>query len=875
MKSQQIRNSFLKYFKSRGLPVLPSSSLVPQGDPTLLFTAAGMVQFKANFLGLDKSLKGATTCQKCLRTTDIDNVGFTSRHLTFFEMLGNFSFGDYFKKEAIAWAWDYLTKELGLDARRLYVSIYKGGIAPRDAEAYNIWAKIISKDRIFELGEKDNFWTMGPTGPCGPCSEIYYDFTPTAACPECQTKGIACDCGRFVEIWNLVFTQFNRLEDGSLEPLPQKNIDTGMGLERLCMAVQDVKNPFDTDLFVPIQEHAKKILLVEGKTALETSALRIVADHIRAAVFLLSEGLLPSNEGRGYILRRLIRRAARYGKLIGRETPFLNELVPTVIGVFHEIYPELITNSAHIILALRNEETAFFKTLADGEQRLQNLIKNSPSKISGQEAFYLYETYGFPFELTKEILAEKGIAVDEESFYAAQEKAKISSKVEVDKFEKEKATALQALAGKGLASTFTGYQNLTEEAKVIALLNKEYQPVDFLDQDGYALFDKTPFYAESGGQIGDIGTVEKDNETIARVLDTQKPLGQLILHKVAISKGKISLGNTLTLKVDEIARFRTSSNHTAVHIINAALKKILGDSVRQAGSYVSPEKLRFDYTTPQAPTTAQLGAIWGAANDIIARNLKVEAQVRPLSDAKELKATLLVGEKYVDPARFLIIGGEGFKNPLDRVSLELCGGTHVKSTGEVMALRLIKDSAVSAGVRRIEAIAGLSAVDYLKEHANTSLVLGKLLNVKPEDLIKKTETLLKAEKDLKKEIADLRRQLLSGNCASPAREEIALKDGGTLLAFNAENTEIKELRNLADGFAAKNSGKIILVSTDKDGRKSFVVKSFAGGPDAGKLCKTIAGLVNGSGGGRAEFAQGGGVALPWQEFCAKIKAALS
>jgi alanyl-tRNA synthetase len=873
MKSQNLREKFLDYFKQKGLPVTPSSPLIPHGDPTLLFTAAGMVQFKANFLGLKKNLKGAVTCQKCLRTTDIDNVGFTKRHLTFFEMLGNFSFGDYFKKEAIEWAWDYLTRELKIDKDRLYVSIYKGGIAPRDEEAYNIWAGLLDKSRIFELGEKDNFWTMGPAGPCGPCSEVYYDFGEESGCPECKNKMITCECGRYVEIWNLVFTQFNRLEDGKLEPLPQKNIDTGMGLERLCMVMQNADNPYDTDLFEPIIENAKKILGINGETPLETTALRIIADHIRAASFLISEGVLPSNEGRGYVLRRLIRRAARYGKLTGRETPFLYELVPAVIAVYKNIYPELQTNILHIKNALKTEGEAFFRTLNDGEEKLREIIKNNPREVSGAEAFNLYETYGFPFELTKEILSAENIEMDEDGFYAAQEEAKKSSKANTDEFEKEKVVILQELEGKNKPTNFTGYETLTDEGEVIALLDKEYKPVEVLSGEGFLILDKTPFYAENGGQVGDVGVIEKDGETILRVLDVQKPLEKLFLHKVSVIKNSVKIGDKLSAKVDAQTRLRTAANHTAIHVLNAALKKILGETVRQAGSFVSPQKLRFDYTVPKIPTPEQMAEVWSVANDIVAANLKVETQIRPIADAKEFNATILLGEKYADPARFVFIGKEGFKNPLDRASLELCGGTHVKNTGEIMAIRLLKDSAVSAGVRRIEAVAGLSAIDYLKETADKALFAGNLLNISVEELDHKIESMLKAEKDLRREIANLRHKLLSGSSVEGAREEIKLKNNFAAVVFNAENTEAKELRSLADNMAAKNAGKVIIISTDKDGKKSFVIKSFKGGPDADALTKRISCLINGRGGGRADFAQGGGEAMSFDNFTEELKRA--
>ncbi len=870
MNSQNIRNSFLNYFHKKGLPIIPSSPLIPHGDPTLLFTSAGMVQFKANFLGLKKNLKNATTSQKCLRTTDIDNVGFTKRHLTFFEMLGNFSFGDYFKNEAISWAWDYLTNELKIDKSRLYVSIYKGGIAPRDEEAYNAWAKLIDPERIYEFGEDDNFWTMGPTGPCGPCSEIYYDFGEEKGCPECAKNGIACNCGRFVEIWNLVFTQFNRLEDGTLEKLPQRNIDTGMGLERLCMVMQNVDNPFDTDLFTPIINQAKLILGIKGETAAEISALRIIADHTRASSFLLSEGVLPSNEGRGYILRRLIRRAVRYGKLHGRTQPFLNQLVPSLLSIYKDIYPQLVVNSTHIISALRTEENAFFKTLNDGEQRLQEILKNNPQELSGQEAFNLYETYGFPIELTKEILAEKNIKLDEKGFEKAREQAKENSRADIDEFEKEKVLTMQQLESKLPATVFTGYDTFDQEAQILALLSKDYKITDTLDTEGYLITDKTSFYAQSGGQTGDIGSIEINAEDTARITDTQKPLEKLYLHKVNIIKGKISKGQKILLKVNQLTRFKASENHSAVHVLNAALRKILGDEVHQAGSFVSPDKLRFDYTISCAPTRAQLLSVWSEANAIIAQNLKIETQVRPLKDAKELGATVLLGETYADPARFVLIAKDGFKDPMNRASLELCGGTHVRTTGEIMTIRILKESAVSAGVRRIEAVAGLSAVENLKHDANIALATSKILNTAISDVLKKVQSLLDNELLLKKENAELKRKLLSGKDNS-AHQEISLKDGTKLIAFNAENTEIKQLRTLADNMADKNPSKVILISTDKDGRKSFIVKSFKGGADANKLAKAVASVINGKGGGKPDFAQGGGEACSWQDFLKKIK----
>lgn len=870
MKSQDVRQTFLNYFKKRGLPVLPSSPLIPHGDPTLLFTSAGMVQFKANFLGLKKNLKNATTCQKCVRTTDIDNVGFTKRHLTFFEMLGNFSFGDYFKKEAISWAWDFLTNELKIDKDRLYVSIYKGGIAPRDEEAYEAWSKLVSKDRIYEFDEKDNFWTMGPTGPCGPCSEIYYDFGEDKGCPDCAKNGIACDCGRFVEIWNLVFTQFNRLEDGTLELLPQKNIDTGMGLERLCMVMQNVDNPFDTDLFTPIATHAKKILHIDGDTKEEQTILRIVCDHIRSSCFLIAEGVLPSNEGRGYILRRIIRRAARYGRLAGRTSPFMWELVPTVVEMYYKQYPELQNSILHITNTLKAEGAAFYRTLTEGEERLAELLKDNPKEISGEEAFYLYETYGYPFELTKEILAEKGIKIDEEGFYTAQEKAKESSKKLASEFDKERVITIQKLEGMFGATQFIGYEELSAKAKIIALLNKDFKEVNSLDKEGYAVFDKTPFYAESGGQVGDIGLIYKNNEAVARITDTQKPLERIFLHKIALVKGKLEVGEKVFLQVDELTRTKTAANHTSVHLINAALKKIFGEQVRQAGSYVDSERFRFDYTLSGAPQQSKLIAVISEANNLILQRLPVETQVRPLSDASELGATTLLGETYADPARFVLIAKDGFKDPMNRASLELCGGTHVKNTGDIMVIRVLKDSAVSNGVRRIEGVGGLSAIEVLKSMANAAKAVSLRLNTSVEEIDNRVSTLLKAEKELRKEVLNLRQKLASQE-ATDNIEKFTLKDGAKLVIFDAKDTPVKELRTLADNLADKNKDCAVLVASGDDTKRSFVVKSFEGGLKAGDLVKNISSALNGRGGGRPDFAQGGIQNATWQDLTKLVK----
>ena len=653
--STDIRNSYLNFFKDKGLVLRPSSSLVPQSDPTLLFTSAGMVQFKANFLGIDNSLKNATTCQKCVRTTDIDSVGFTERHLTFFEMLGNFSFGDYFKKEAIAWAWEYLTQTLGLPADKLYVSVYKGGVAPRDNEAYEIWKQYVPEERIFALGEADNFWTMGPTGPCGPSSEIYYDFGEKG-CPNPHCD-ITCECGRFVEIWNIVFESYNRQEDGTFLALPHNNIDTGMGLERLCMAVQGGKNVFETDLFTPLIRQAQKDLHITGDTKEQTAALRIIADHARSSSFLIAEGILPSNEGRGYILRRLIRRAARYARLMGNDKPYLYTLVPVVQQIFAGLYPEIDKNAAHIQDVLKQEETIFLKTLVTGEEKLAQLLAGGAQQISGEEVFHLHETYGFPLELTKEIAAAKGIHIDEEGYKKAKAQAQAKSRSYADEFSKGKVITLQKLENTLPATHFTGYETLTQAAHVLALLNENFEPADTLTGNGYAVFDATPFYAESGGQVGDKGAIFDGNRQIAQVTDVQKPLGKIYLHQV---KGTLSQGQAVTLCVDKNLRRRAQANHSAIHLVNAALRQVFGSSVHQSGSFVSPERFRFDYTLSKTPSAQELSQVWQIANQAAQDALPVTCQVRPLADAEKLGAVTLLGETYADPARFVLMGGIRF-----------------------------------------------------------------------------------------------------------------------------------------------------------------------------------------------------------------------
>ena len=781
-------------------------------------------------------------------------------------MLGNFSFGDYFKNEAIAWAWDYLTGVLGISPDKLYVSIYKGGIAPRDEEAYNAWLKYVPKERIFELGEADNFWTMGPTGPCGPCSEIYYDFGDKGCKnPHCD---ITCDCGRFVEIWNIVFESYNRLEDGSLQPLPQNNIDTGMGLERLCMVMQHKQNIFETDLFTPLTDAAKKALHIEGKTPLEISALRIIADHVRSSSFLIAEGILPSNEGRGYILRRLIRRAARYAKLMGGKEPFLYTLAKKVGEIFEGLYPEIDQNLKHIEDVLKAEETLFLKTLQTGEEKLAELLARKGKTLSGKDAFYLHETFGFPLELTREIAAAKGIKVDEEGYEKAKEEASAKSRSYADEFSKEKVKILQGLEQAYPATVFTGYDTLAQNARVLTLLNTEFEEVKTLSGEGYAVFDKTSFYAESGGQVGDTGLVLKDGQTAARILDVQKPIGKIFLHKV---DGTLTAGDEVLLQVNSEARRRAAANHSAIHVINAALRQVFGDGVHQSGSYVSPQRLRFDYTLSKTPTAEEWKKVWAIVQQAIDAALPVACQERPLKDAAKLGAVTLLGETYADPARFVLMGGS-FEEPEKKYSLELCAGTHVSNTAQIITVVPIKEGSLSAGVRRIEAVAGPAALDSLKGINAEMEEMAARLTVPVADVAQRLHALMDELRGVKKRYTEFREKTLAAGGLSQVT--FTMKNGATLVMQNAEGAQPRELRAIADTVSQKYDKAVVIVTTDREGKRSFVVKTVGQLPNTNALeiAKMIAADLNGRAGGRPDFAQGGGEAKkPWQEFMSSLK----
>jgi len=864
MKSYEIRKGFLDFFAKNGHPVVASGPLIPQGDPSLLFTSAGMVQFKPYYLGLKTDMKRAASSQKCFRTTDIDNVGKTIRHLTFFEMLGNFSFGDYFKEESLKWGYEFLVKEMSLNPEKLYFSIYKGGVAPKDEEAARIWEKILPAglhSHIFEMGE-DNFWAMGDTGPCGPCSEIYYDRGEQFSHKGCSGPG--CSCDRYIEIWNHVFTQFDKQADGTLRPLPKKNIDTGMGLERLAFVVEGKYSPFETSLFYPVIEgflNLNPSVKYDGNSP-EAGGFRIISDHLRGAAFLISEGVIPSNEGRGYVLRRLIRRAERFGMIMGVRDSFLHKLVDLVIGIFKDQYPQLRKNREHIISALRYEEDGFLETLANGEKYLNELMERSSGVINGREAFSLYETYGFPFELTREIALKNGLKADEDGFLAARKEAQDTAKGAWKSSGEKDAFLFQKAEEKLSETEFTGYEKTEDSGRLTGIVSAEGALLDSAQSgECWLVFDKTPFYAESGGQLADTGAVFEGEKRIAEVLDVQKPVGKVFYHKARLN-APVKKGVPLRLVVDGLKRKKTAANHTATHLLNAALKKVFGENTRQAGSLVSDEKFRFDYTVSKTPEWTEILEVERIANEAARAGYRVFKRVRPLADADSLGATVLPGEKYSDPARFILINGGGFEKAKDRYSLELCGGTHVDDLRDVFFLKITRESSLSRGVRRIEGVAGYAAVEYVGGRAESlESLMSEFSADKPENLA----VLINKYKSEIKALRDEMRKIKTGSAglSGGKREEFPIKGGVTLISEEISDPDVKILRALSDKLRNETRNSLIFLYSLKDGKINFTLSlssdlkdpSF----DASAEARKISGLFEGRAGGRKDFAQGGGV----------------
>ncbi|MDR0822229.1 MAG: alanine--tRNA ligase [Endomicrobium sp.] len=854
-QSSQIRQEFLDFFKKNGATVIPSDSLIPSGDKSLLFTSAGMVQFKQHFLGQSKdAFTRATSCQKCFRTSDIEQVGLTTRHLTFFEMLGNFSFGDYFKKESIAWGWEFLTKNMGLPIDKLYITIYKD-----DDEAGEIWKKIVPASRITKMGDDTNFWNMGDTGPCGPCSEIYIDLGEDVGCGK-PTCSVGCDCDRYLEIWNHVFTQFDKQADGSLKPLPRKNIDTGMGLERIVAAVNGKKSIFDTDLFTPIMDAASELLKVKNEGA-QISKLRMIADHARAVTFLISDGILPSNEGRGYVLRRILRRALRQGKLFGYDKPFISDLSSTVFKIMEPAYPELSSRLANIQSIIKLEEEKFLETLHSGEDILSEIINSYKSKkakiIGGQDVFKLYDTYGFPYDLTKEIAAEQGLNIDEKGFKDEQKKAQEKSRAAWGGSGEKDISFYSVIHKKAGDTKFTGYDNFEDEGEVLALIKdgKEISELKAGDS-GEIVLSQTAFYAESGGQTADRGLLESADFS-AQVEDVFKPIGSLFVHKVKIIKGSVKVKDNIKTKIDIERRLQIARHHTSTHLLQKALRETFGDHITQAGSLVTKDYLRFDFTHFAQIKKEDLIKIEQRINAVIRANMPVTIKSMKIDEARASGAMALFGEKYGDIVRTISVKEEGADKPY---SMELCGGTHISRTGDIGFFKIISESSIGSGLRRIEAAVGAAAEKFvLQEEENISKIV-KLLKTSYGESVEQTQKLMEHLEILKTELLSLKSHIASQNIDSYIKN-IQEVGGFKFLPLLIENADIKSLRDLSDNLRQKLGSAAILLVSAGDDKSSFIVSLtddyVKKGLNAGKIAKSFAQEIEGSGGGKPDFAQGG------------------
>ncbi len=847
MKGRELRQKFLKYFESKGHRIVKSSSLIPANDPTLLFTNAGMNQFKDVFLGKEKrDYKRAASCQKCVRAggkhNDLENVGKTARHHTFFEMLGNFSFGDYFKKEAIEYAWEFITEVLNIDKSRLYVSVYKD-----DDEAFEIWHKHIglAEDRIYRFGEKDNFWQMGDTGPCGPCSEIFYDHGEEYSCGE--SCDVGCDCDRFVEIWNLVFMQFNRDESGNLNPLPDPSIDTGMGLERLAAVMQGVISNYDTDLFQGIiQAIAKAGGKRYGENEQNDVAMKVIADHLRASVCLITDGVVPSNEGRGYVLRRIMRRAIRYGKKLGLEIPYLYNFVDPVVDELGIAYPELIESKESVKKVIKIEEQQFNKTLENGLKVLEGMITESKNKLTAEQVFKLYDTFGFPVDLVEDVCNEKGVAVDRDGFERlleeSRKKTREKSRVKVDLTLKDTFKNI----GRFPQTVFTGYFEFESDAEVLAVLGKNGE-VEFLSEgeEGYVLLDKTPFYVESGGQVEDTGKIEGDN-LLAEVKGVIQPVEGRRLHRVFIVKGRIKKGDKVKAEIDGERRKAIMRNHTATHLLHAALRRVLGEHVKQAGSLVDPDRLRFDFTHFSRLDDKQLKEIEYLVNREILANKRLIIREMGIEEAKERGAMALFGEKYGDVVRVVEVPD---------FSIELCGGTHVSMTGEIGLFVIESERSAASGIRRIEAFTGFKAFNYLDNFRKEHFELKTVLKTGNDDIVFQVKKKLDEIKELNRE---LEKAKMSGG-GKVFEEE--LKDGIKLVVKQEDNLKPNLLREMADNLKNGKNKTIAFVISVNDNGCSFVLsttKDLANSVSSGNILKGIAPIFDGRGGGSPTMAQGGG-----------------
>lgn len=858
----ELRRMFLEFFEKKGHLKLNSFSLVPHNDNSLLIINSGMAPLKPYFTGQEiPPSKRVCTCQKCIRTGDIDNVGKTARHGTFFEMLGNFSFGDYFKEEAIPWAWEFLTETVGIPADRLYPSVYVD-----DNEAYEIWNKKmnIAPERIFKFGKEDNFWEHG-SGPCGPCTEIYFDRGEKYGCGK-PTCTVGCDCDRYMEVWNVVFSQFNNDGKGHYTDLEQKNIDTGMGLERLAVAVQDVDSIFDVDTLLALRN---KVCEIAGKKYKENEkndvSIRVITDHIRSATFMISDGIMPSNEGRGYVLRRIIRRADRHGKLLGIDGAFLVGLAKAVIAGSKDGYPELAEKQDFILSVIEQEEEKFEKTINQGLEILEGIQKDMEAKgvktMSGEDAFKLYDTYGFPIDLTKEILEEKGMDIDEEAFKQAMKVQKDTARNarKTTSYMGADATVYEQI-DPAINSEFIGYDKTEAEGKIVALVSVsseedgEESAVSEALTDGMSgavITDVTPFYATKGGQVGDVGVITL-GDSVFEVKETIPVAGSKIAHIGKVVKGMFKVGDKVVLKVDGENRMATCRNHSATHLLQKALREVLGTHVEQSGSYQDAGRTRFDFSHFKAMTPEEIKAVERLVNDKIAESLPVDTKVMSIEDAKKSGAMALFGEKYGDEVRVVGMG---------EFSKEFCGGTHVKNTGMIGQFKIISESGVAAGIRRIEAITGHNVIKYYENLEHTIAEAAKMLKASPDKLVEKAKHLMEEMKALQSENESLKNKAAK-EALGDVMDKVVEIGGVKVLSVEIPDTDGNELRNLGDELKNKLGEGLIFLASAKDGKVNLVAMATDGavkaGVHAGNLIKAVAPIVGGGGGGRPNMAQAGG-----------------
>jgi alanyl-tRNA synthetase len=850
----ELRERYLKFFESKGHLRLPSAPLVPKNDPSLLLINSGMAPLKPYFTGQEEPpRKRVTTCQKCIRTPDIENVGKTARHGTYFEMLGNFSFGDYFKNEAIPWAWEFVTEDLKMPVEKLWVTIYED-----DDEAFDIWHDKIGlpAERIVRMGKKDNFWEHG-TGPCGPCSEIYFDRGPEKGCgsPDCK---VGCECDRYVEFWNNVFTQFNRDDQGNYTRLAHPNIDTGMGLERLACISQDVDNLFEVDTVLNILTYICKIAGVDYKKSEKTDvSIRVITDHIRSTTMMVCDGVIPSNEGRGYVLRRLLRRAARHGRLLGINKPFLYDVAMVVINESKEAYPELAEKEEYIKKVIRIEEERFETTVDQGIVILNDFISEIKSKnekvIPGEMVFKLHDTYGFPLDLTREIAEENSLEIDEDGFRREMDAQKKKARdAHNSKDTSAWADSVFDKLDKSLKTTFTGYSENSAEAEILYIV-KEGELVETAQEgdEVTVILDKTSFYAESGGQVGDSGIITT-KDAVINIEDCTKTADGKYLHNGVVSSGLVEKGVKAKAEIDIKRRMAISKNHTATHLLQKALRTILGDHVHQAGSLVEPNKLRFDFSHFSAMTPDELKAVEDMTNQAIMDSMQVEVKEMPIDDAKKLGAMALFGEKYGNTVRVVSVAD---------YSIEFCGGTHLKNTAQAGLVKILGESGIAAGVRRLEALTGEAAIKYYAEKENMLNEVAQALKTTPNDSLKKIESLGQELKNAEKEIAQLRNKLVSGETEDVLANAVDVK-GIKVVTARFDTLDIEGLRNTGDMLRNKLESGVVVLGSSYGDKVSFIVTAskdvISKGIHSGNIIKEVAKTAGGGGGGRPDMAQAGG-----------------